>query len=156
METLILNQQNKLNYDEEMFQLISKTASYTADHLKIAEAAELSIVLCDNDYIKELNRTYRGFDSATDVLSFAMNEKSADEPIYGDEDGVDLLGDIVISVEKAMEQAQEYGHAFTRELGFLIVHGILHLLGYDHEAEEDEKTMRAIEETILRDLLLER
>lgn len=111
--------------------------------------AELSVVLCGNDYIRGLNKKYRNTDSPTDVLSFALNE--------GEEDGYDgpdtaLLGDIVISLDKAAGQAEEYGHTFERELAYLTVHGMLHILGYDHMTEEDKAAMRREEEFILRRL----
>ena len=113
------------------------------------EDAELSVVLCDNAYIHELNKTYRNIDRPTDVLSFALNE--------GEEEGYDgpdtkLLGDIVISLDKTREQADEYGHSFERELAYLTVHGMLHILGYDHMTDEDKTEMRKEEEFVLHRL----
>ena len=113
------------------------------------EDAELSVVLCDNAYIHELNKTYRNIDHPTDVLSFALNE--------GEEEGYDgpdtkLLGDIVISLDKTREQADEYGHSFERELAYLTVHGMLHILGYDHMTDEDKTEMRKEEEFVLHRL----
>ena len=110
---------------------------------------ELSVVLCDNAYIHELNKTYRNIDRPTDVLSFALNE--------GEEEGYDgpdtkLLGDIVISLDKTQEQAEEYGHSFERELAYLTVHGMLHILGYDHMTDEDKAEMRKEEEFVLHRL----
>ena len=99
----------------------------------------------DNEAIRELNREYRDKDSATDVLSFPMYE--ADEPI-DDEEEI-LFGDIVISLERAQEQAAEYGHSLKREVMYLLVHGLLHLAGYDHMGEEDKKQMREKEEKLL-------
>ena len=100
---------------------------------------ELSVMLCENDYIKELNRSFREKDMPTDVLSFPMYTKDELSSL-SDEECVPL-GDIVISLERAEEQAKELGHSFLRELAFLTVHSMLHLLGYDHELspEEDEK-----------------
>ena len=102
---------------------------------------ELSVKLCSNDYIRELNRTYRGKDAPTDVLSFPMYTKEELEDVDGEEDETVPLGDIVISLERAKEQAKELGNTFLREIAFLTVHSVLHLLGYDHELspEEDEK-----------------
>lgn len=102
---------------------------------------ELSVKLCSNDYIRELNRTYREKDAPTDVLSFPMYTKEELEDVDGEEDETVPLGDIVISLERAKEQAKELGNTFLREIAFLTVHSVLHLLGYDHEIspEEDEK-----------------
>ncbi len=108
------------------------------------EDAQLSIVLTDDETIRELNRTYRGVDRPTDVLSFSQKEGEDD----GMNDGL-LLGDVVVSLDRVQNQAQEYGHSFERELGFLVVHGILHLLGWDHEKSDDEVRMMARTEEIL-------
>lgn len=102
----------------------------------------VSVLVCDNAAIKELNAQWRGIDKATDVLSFPM------------EDGDKMLGDIVLSLEKAYEQAAEYGHSPAREIGFLTVHSMLHLYGYDHIEEADRAEMRAMEEKILTKLKL--
>lgn len=138
------------------------------------ESGEVGLSLVDDETIRELNREYRGLDKPTDVLSFAMREKGRDEPDIVYEDGEDedgfaeeddagepeelpeLLGDIVISVPRAALQAREYGHSFERELGFLFVHGFLHLMGYDHEDEEAEKRMFGIQERILQQAGLHR
>ncbi len=101
---------------------------------------EVSVTFCDNEYIRKLNKEYRNKDSATDVLSFPLYDLSqdSDEPII--EEGALALGDIVISIERAKEQAKEIGNSFLEEIAFLTVHSTLHLLGYDHErSEEDEK-----------------
>ncbi len=92
----------------------------------------------------------------TDVLSFAMNELSEGEPNVKFTEELNVLGDIVISLEKAEEQSKEYGHSLQRELGFLVAHGMLHLLGYDHETEDEEKVMRQLEKKILQESKLER
>ncbi|WP_423902036.1 rRNA maturation RNase YbeY, partial [Colibacter massiliensis] len=111
----------------------------------LAEETEISVVLCGNNYIHGLNKIYRRIDRPTDVLSFALNEgEEAD-----DGPAAVLLGDIVISLEKTAEQAEEYGHSFERELAYLTVHGMLHILGYDHMTENDKKEMRKEEEFIL-------
>lgn len=105
----------------------------------------------DDNEIRKLNRDYRGKDAATDVLSFPLEEETADgEPAIIGGPGERWLGDIVISVEKAQAQAQAYGHTFEREMTFLLIHGLLHLLGYDHEkGEADEQAMQAEEKRIL-------
>ncbi len=118
----------------------------------IHENVEVSILLVDNEQIQELNSKHRKKDAPTDVLSFPLltefHNLQEDEIIY--------LGDIVISVERAKEQADEYGHSFKREIGFLIAHSILHLLGYDHMNEEDEKCMIDKQEEILNNIGLTR
>ena len=108
--------------------------------------AELSIVLCDDAFIHPLNRDYRGKDRATDVLSFPQREGEESDP----DDPV--LGDIVLSVERAQAQANERGHSLEMELRVLLVHGILHLLGYDHEEDDDAEAMEAEERRILSEL----
>lgn len=124
-------------------------------------SGEVVVTLVSNERIHQLNREYRGVDRPTDVLSFAMNEAGEGEmDIYVVEEEIDefpnMLGDIVISLPKAQEQANEYGHSLERELGFLAVHGFLHLLGYDHGTEEEEKEMFARQEEILQQIGLTR
>lgn len=104
-----------------------------------------NIIIVDNNTIKEINRDYRGKDAPTDVISFALED---DKNVIAPE-GIRVLGDIYISVDKAREQAKEYNHTFKRELSFLAVHGLLHLLGYDHMKEEDEKIMFSKQEEVL-------
>ncbi len=115
-------------------QLFHKAAAYEG-----RLSGEVSITFCDNERIQQINKAFRGIDRATDVLSFPMEDDT-------------LLGDIVISIPKAQEQALEYGHSFERELFFLALHGFLHLLGYDHETEEDEKVMFVKQEQILTEM----
>lgn len=118
------------------------------------EEAEVSLMLVDDQRIHTLNLEYRGVDRPTDVLSFALQEELDEEPDSEFED--DMLGDIVISAERAREQAKEYGHSFEREIVYLAVHGTLHLLGYDHEEEPDKQEMRSKEEEVMALLRLER
>ena len=118
------------------------------------EAAEVSLMLVDDRRIHSLNLEYRGVDRPTDVLSFALQEEAEEEPDSDYED--DMLGDIVISAERAREQAGEYGHSFEREIVYLAVHGTLHLLGYDHEEEKDKEEMRSHEEEVMALMGLER
>ena len=125
---------------------------------------EVDLTFVNNERIHELNLEYRGIDRPTDVLSFAMNETGEDEPeiIYADaedeemEDVPYVLGDIIISVTRAQEQAEEYGHSLERELGFLFVHGFLHLLGYDHQDAESEAEMMSKQENVLAQVGLTR
>lgn len=111
--------------------------------------AEVSVTFVDNEIIRDINKEYRGKDEATDVISFAMEERGEGEPEIIGADEERMLGDIVISLDRTKEQAEDYGHSFERELGFLAVHGFLHLLGYDHMTEADEKRMFSRQEEIL-------
>lgn len=107
----------------------------------------------DNPSIQEINRTYRGKDAPTDVISFALEDEGEDEiPVIFEEDDEPMprvLGDIMISIDRAKEQAEEYGHSYDRELGFLAVHGFLHINGYDHMTPEDEAEMFGLQKEIL-------
>ena len=156
METMITNQQSKYNYGPELQNVITKVIEAVAQLRKLPENSEVSILLVDNNYIQELNLLYRQQDRVTDVLSFAMNETTEDELDVDFSDELNVLGDIVISLEKAQSQSEEYGHSMERELGFLVVHGMLHLLGFDHDNEDEEKAMIDMQEEILRKVNLER
>lgn len=156
METLIINQQTKINYTRNLQQVIKRVVNTMAQTLKLTANTEVSIMIVDNEYIQELNFIYRGQNMPTDVLSFAMNELGEEEPDFDFSGEVNVLGDIVVSLEKAQEQSQEYGHSLERELGYLVAHGMLHLLGYDHETEEERKLMRDLEEKIMSAAKLER
>ena len=119
----------------------------------------MSITLTKPEEIKRMNLEFRNIDRATDVLSFPMFEKNEIEEIVSKQEedrGEDILGDIVISIEKVQEQAKEYGHSFERELAYMVVHGFYHLMGYDHMEENDKKKMRAKEETVLKKLGISR
>lgn len=117
---------------------------------------ECSVTFVDHDKIRCLNRTYRQTDRTTDVLSFPMQEANGGEPDIPEVPVPHQLGDIVISVPKAREQAKVYGHSFMREIGFLAVHGFLHLCGYDHDTETGEQTMFARQKEILESYGLRR
>lgn len=107
----------------------------------------VNVVLTNAKNIKSINKEHRGIDRETDVLSFPMFEK--DEIANLDNTNEDILGDMVISIERVEEQAKEYGHSFERELAYMVVHSFYHLLGYDHMTEEDKKEMREKEENVL-------
>ncbi len=156
METLIINQQNKVNYTRVMQKTILNVANAVAKMAKISKNTELSILIVDNSYMQELNFIYRNQNRPTDVLSFAMNELADDEPNPDTEGEVNVLGDIVISLEQAELQSQEYNHSLERELGYLVTHGMLHLLGYDHETDAERELMRNLEEKIMEKVKLER
>ena len=118
----------------------------------------ITVTLTTPETIQEINKRYRNIDRATDVLSFPMFEKDElDKKIQkNDFENEDILGDIVVSVDKVKDQAIEYGHSFERELSYMIVHGFYHLMGYDHIEEEDKKIMRKKEEYILEKLNISR
>lgn len=156
METMIINQQNKVDYTKDLQQVIINVVKATAKLVKLPNNSEVSILLVDNSYIKELNLIYRSQNVPTDVLSFAMNELADDEPEYDNVGEVNVLGDIVISLEQALTQSQDYGHTLSRELGYLVAHGMLHLIGYDHETEEEACGMRQLADKIMQAVNLER
>ena len=129
---------------------LCEVLEFACKHLNI-ENPLLNIVIVDNDRIREINKEYRNKDAVTDVISFAFEEvKDVD---YGN---VRFLGEIYISYERCKEQASEFGHSVRREFSYLAVHGLLHLLGYDHIKEEDKKVMRALEEEILNEYDIKR
>ncbi|MGL5514018.1 MAG: rRNA maturation RNase YbeY [Sporomusa sp.] len=133
--------------------MVTQVLNKAADVYGLERQAEVSVVLADDEYIRQLNRQYRGKDMPTDVLSFAMNEQGADdsEPDITDapNDLEILLGDIIISLETTARQAKEFSHSLERELAYLTIHGMLHLLGYDHEEQQDKLEMRKEEEHVL-------
>lgn len=128
--------------------------AYRRSGAGLGESVEISITLVDDSEIQALNREHRNLDKPTDVLSFSQLE--GEELAAPPEGEPILMGDIVISLERCSEQAAGYGHSFERELGFLVVHGMLHLLGLDHQTPEEEKAMMAATEEILLELGLVR
>jgi len=120
----------------------------------VAPPYEVSIVFTDSEAMRQLNRDYRGVDEPTDVLAFCMlPQKEVDDSFALPPDGVTRLGEVIISYPQAAEQAKEQGHSPERELALLIIHGILHLLGYDHEEPEEEAKMRTREKELLEKCL---
>jgi probable rRNA maturation factor len=137
-------------------EMLEKLLNFAAEKENVEDDSELSVTFVTNERIQEINREYRDKDRPTDVISFAMEELGEGEiPLIG-ADMPRVLGDIIISTAKAREQAAEYRHPFSRELGFLTVHGFLHLLGYDHEIEEDEKKMFSRQKELLDEFGLQR
>jgi probable rRNA maturation factor len=135
------------SFEEEYKRLLEKTLH----HLNVGDDVIVSVSLVDNEFIHQMNRDYRHVDRPTDVISFAFLDGEADPlELLKDNTNPVCLGDIYISVEKALQQAEEYGHPLKRELQFLFVHGLLHLLGFDHMTEEDEKEMFALQDEILK------
>ncbi len=156
METLVINQQKTVDYSPELQQVILNVADAGAKIGNISKKTQLSVLIVDNAYINELNLIYRGVNEPTDVLSFSMNELGEDEPDFDFPGDISILGDIVISLEQAKKQSIEYRHSLEREVGYLIAHGILHLIGYDHETEDEKAVMRDFEERIMKDVGLVR
>lgn len=145
MNILFDNRQDKVEIDEEIYKAIEKAIKEVLLLERKNLDYEISLSFVDNDEIRDLNRLYRGIDRETDVLSFPMEEGEA--VFYGN-----MLGDIVISLEKALEQSIEYGHSLLREIVYLTVHSMLHLLGYDHMIEEDKILMRNKEKEVMKNL----
>lgn len=147
-------QQNK-KYEEEITKVLAKC--YEIEGLENSKL-DITITLTTPENIHQINKEYRNIDRATDVLSFPMFEKEElDKKIANNEfEHEDVLGDIIISIEKVEEQAKEYGHSFERELSYMVVHGFYHLMGYDHIEEADKKIMRPKEEKVLTELKIER
>ncbi|XQY90750.1 rRNA maturation RNase YbeY [Metabacillus sp. HB246100] len=134
---------------QEQLNTIEGLLHFAAEIENVKQDAELSITYVTNERIQEINREYRDKDQPTDVISFALEEMGEGEMEIIGLDQPPMLGDIIISIPRAVEQAEEYGHSFIRELGFLACHGFLHLLGYDHMNEEDEQMMFTKQKEIL-------
>ena len=139
-----------LTNEKVNLQLLDKVVCKVSERLNVNNSF-VSVVLTDNKHIHEINKTYRNIDRETDVISFAFMDN--DENIKSD---ITDLGEIYISLEKAHSQAEDYNHSFEREICFLLVHGLLHLLGYDHMNEKDEKEMFGLQDEILSSLGVER
>lgn len=154
-KVLISNQQKAVKIPSGLRILIRRSCNAVLEFEKFEGPAEISVSFVDNAEIQQLNNQYRGKDMPTDVLSFPLGENGQYD--HNEDTGAALLGDIVISMEKAMEQAQLYGHPLQREVAFLTVHSMLHLLGYDHEGGGLEAVkMREKEEAVLIQLGLPR
>lgn len=144
------NKQDKLSPPDNFEKLIEDCTQAALEEEDIEDDAEVSVTLVDNAKIRELNAEFREIDRETDVLSFPLGDENGFE-VDPDTNAI-LLGDIVISLEKAKSQAEEYGHNFKREVAFLLTHSLFHLLGYDHMTEEEEKEMFAKQEKVLEKL----
>lgn len=145
------NNQEKVSIPEALEADLTKAMNVVAEMEALSPQTEVDITLVDDAAIHELNRTYRGIDRPTDVLSFALDE-GEEEPEVDDDEIEHLLGDVIISAPTAVRQGEEYGHGLEREMTYLAVHGMLHLLGYDHMEEKDKLIMRKREEEVLRRL----
>lgn len=161
------NRQEKLEVTEDLIKKITEVSEFALKEEGVTEEYQISLLFVDNEEIREINKETRNIDRETDVLSFPMldfeNGKVYKDMYIGFEfdetykDGNELvLGDMVLSLEKAKEQSDEFGHSYEREVCYLVIHSILHLLGYDHMIEEDKVKMRAREEEILKKFNIER
>ncbi|MWV45280.1 rRNA maturation RNase YbeY [Paenibacillus sp. HJL G12] len=157
------NEQEELSISEELISTLELLLQKAGEVEGVADG-EVALTFVDDKQIHELNKEYRGIDRPTDVLSFAMNEFTDEELdiVYELEeneeltDMPDMLGDIIISVNRAQAQSEEYGHSLEREIGFLFVHGFLHLLGYDHQDKDSEAEMMGKQEAVLAEVGLTR
>lgn len=142
---------NETNNEIKELEKVKEVLIYATEKEKLNNV-EFNVIIVDNNYIHNLNKTYRNIDRETDVITFALD----DEDKVKTEGDIDILGDIYISIDKAKEQAEEYGHTFLREITFLAVHGFYHLLGYDHMNEEEEKVMFQKQEEVLNECEIKR
>ena len=157
--SLFIETEGKEEFDFDIREIAELVVNAVLEHEKCPYETEISLLLTHNDEIHEMNLEHRGIDRATDVLSFPMldfdhpgdfsiiDEETAD--VFDPESGELMLGDIVISVDKVLEQAQEYGHSTKREYAFLIAHSMLHLCGYDHMDDEERKVMEEKQRAIM-------
>ena len=160
--TIQIEEETEINLDFDYKTLAKDVILYTMEHENFPYEAEVNLTLTDNETIHEINREYRNMDRPTDVLSFPMLSYDTPGDFSALEDSVEdnfnpdtgeiLLGDIIISVPKVLEQAQEYGHSPKREYAFLIVHSMLHLFGYDHMTEQEAAFMENNQKEILQEL----
>lgn len=155
IKVIISNDQRTVKIPSQVRLLVRRSCVAVLRMEQFVGSAEISVRFVDNEMIRELNREHRGIDRETDVLSFPLGENGVYD--VNNDTGAYMLGDIVISVEKAMAQAEEYGHSLEREIAFLAVHSMLHLLGYDHVNGGLEAVhMREKEEEVLTQLGLKR
>jgi probable rRNA maturation factor len=150
IRVIITNKQKAVKIPTGLRMLIRRCCHAVLELEKFQGPAEISVTFTDNNEIKELNAQYRNIDSATDVLSFPMGENG--EYDTNMETGAKILGDIVISMEKAVEQSKAYGHSLQREVAYLTAHSVLHLLGYDHVQNMEKVRMREKEELVMEQL----
>ncbi|MBR2742638.1 MAG: rRNA maturation RNase YbeY [Clostridia bacterium] len=161
-EIEFINRQRKVKVTRELRDMLSLCAETALKSERVPFDTHIDVTFVSDRRIREINREFRDKDAVTDVLSFPMAEFKEGKPAPGTEDELDgdgtlFLGDIVISLERAAAQAEEYGHSFMREACFLCTHSVLHLVGYDHEDDEkSRKTMRKKEEAVLKKIGLAR
>lgn len=157
---LLINNDTEFIINKELDEILEKIILTVLDMENMSKDVEISLSIVTDEQIKELNHQYREKDRPTDVLSFPMidfNEEEINfEEVKNPDTGNLMLGDIIISCEQAVRQADEYGHSLKREVGFLVAHSMLHLLGYDHMTEDDEKVMIAKQNEIMDRVNLKR
>ena len=162
MDIAIFDETNRA--ERKHLNLIEQLIVSASKKLELGSNFETSVTIVDNNRIHEINREYRKIDRPTDVISFAIEDNDEEDfeiffETLDNEEEIEiprLLGDIFISIDKAEEQAKEFGHSLDREIGFLAVHGFLHLNGYDHQTEEEEYEMFSLQDEILKENDLER
>lgn len=146
--------------DGKHIDLVKNVLQFASKQLNLKDNTEMSVTFVNNDEIKEINSKYRGVDRATDVISFAIEDGEDEFPLFMDDEMAaeipENIGDIFVSIDKVAEQAEFLNHSYERELGFLVVHGFLHLNGYDHMKQEDEDIMFPLQRKIMDDYGLER
>lgn len=152
MRYIFDDRQDKIDIKDELYEKIEDIVEEVLDYEGYSDDYDISISFVDNKEIHELNKQFRGVDRATDVLSFPMLSDEFEDVEYEEMS----LGDIVVSLERALEQSIEYGHSFEREVCFLVCHSMFHLLGYDHDTEENTREMREKEEAVLTKLNITR
>lgn len=151
----------KIGVPDKHINLVKDILNYAGKYIKLSDNTEMSVTFVNNEDIQKINKEYRGVDRATDVISFAIEDDAEDDmPIILDEEMANEIpnniGDIFVSIDKVSEQAEFLEHSYERELGFLVVHGFLHLNGYDHMKDEDEAIMFPLQRKILDDYGLKR
>ena len=164
--TIDFENESSTELDLDLYEIAQDVVSCALDYMECPYEAQVSILITDNDEIHRINLEQRGIDRPTDVLSFPMVEyetpgdfgflEEGGEDCFEPDSGELMLGDIVISADKVISQAEEYGHSMEREVGFLTVHSMLHLLGYDHMTPEDEEEMFGYQREILDRMGLKR
>jgi probable rRNA maturation factor len=147
IEVLFDNRQNFMEIKDENMKAIEKAVNATIEVEQAEGDFEVSVSFVTNEEIRELNKNYRNVDRDTDVLSFPMDDEE-------DPEGVILLGDVILSTQKIIEQAEDFGHSLEREMIYLTVHSMLHLLGYDHMTDDDKEEMRDREKEVMKYLQL--
>ena len=150
IRVIITNNQKKVKIPTGLRMLVRRCSHAVLQLENFQGIAEVSVTFVDNDEIHKLNKQYRNKDMPTDVLSFVMGENGVYD--VDPKTGAQILGDVVISMEKAVEQAERYGHSLQREVGYLTAHSVLHLLGYDHENNMERIRMREKEEKVMSQL----
>ena len=154
VKVIISNEQTDFRIPTGVRMLVRRCCTAVLVHEKFTDPAEISVTFVDDDQIHALNKEYRNIDRSTDVLSFPLGENGVYD--INIDTGAKLLGDIVISIPHALDQADRYGHSLQREIGFLTVHSMLHLLGYDHElGEAEDREMREKQREIMKRMGLE-